>query len=86
MTCLSPRSAAAADDGESSPRPLASPWPVGKLPASAEWPLVAVGIAGALLMAVPGFRYQIGVSPCASWAAVGPRIGHAAIYLLRCCC
>lgn len=46
------------------------------------WPLVALGVLGALLLAVPGFRYRIDGTSCAAWPAPGLRIAYAATYTL----
>jgi hypothetical protein len=59
--------------------PLGAPLP---RTAGGERVLVAVGLAGALLLSVPGFRYRIDVTRCAVWPPVGENITYAVVYLV----
>jgi hypothetical protein len=79
MTCLSPLTPA---DRGPSRRPPVVRSPSSWWCAGAEWRLVGLGVAGALLLAIPGLRYRIGANQCGRWPALGPSIGYAALYLL----
>jgi hypothetical protein len=75
MTCLSPDSPGVAA------RPPA-PRRRGALAGYGEQGLVALALCGVALLAVPGLRYRIDGSSCASWPPVGQSLGYAAVYLL----